>query len=460
LKTRLVAAVGALIVIVGVVSEAFAKKDGTSLISRQGANAGGQGGDEPSFDVAMNAGGRYFLFETEATNLGGPIVPGVNNVYLYDRARKKTQLVSRQSRSAGGAGTDDGANDASISDDGRFVAFATEADNLGGSVDTDVENVYVYDRKRKKAVLVSRRSKSAGGGGADGDSSDPSISGNGRFVVFESEATNLSQQTNTPDGFDNVYVYDLERKRVSLVSRQSRSAGGEGADDSSETSVNGGGAISKSGRFVTFGTDADNLGGPIADVGNVYVYDRKRKKAQLVSRQSQSAGGAGGDSFAGDSVISRDGRFVTFETDADNLGGPIADVSNIYVYDRDRKKTRLVSRRSSSAGGAGGDDSSDDPSVLAAGRYIAFETDADNLGGPIDALAETNVYVYDLKRKKVTLMSRQSRAAGNDGGNDEAQDAQISASGRFVAFETEATNLGGPINTGADEDNVYLRDRG
>ncbi len=460
MKTRAIGALLVLAVLIGLVAEAAAKKDRTSLISRQSASAGGQGGDAASYDTMVSASGRFVLFETESTNLGGP-AEAVNNIYLYDRERKKTQLVSRQSKSAGGAGADDGSNDASISDNGRYVAFSTNADNLGGPVEDTVLNVYVYDRERKKAILVSRRSKSAGGAGADDHSDDPSISGNGRYVAFESEATNLSAATNTPDGDENVYVYDLKRKRIALVSRQSKSTGGGGGDQSSDVSTNGGGAISKSGRFVTFDTDADNLGGPAEDVHNIYVYDRKRKKTILVSRRSKSAGGAGADDFSEEAVISRAGRFVAFDTDADNLGGPIeTDQGNVYVYDLERKRIRLVSRQSRSAGGAGGDLDSDNPSIASNGRFVAFETGALNLGGPIDPLAGDNVYVYDLKRRKVQLVSRQSKPAGNAGGDLEAFDPSISGSGRYVAFETSASNLGGPINTPANEANVYIRDRG
>jgi hypothetical protein len=459
-KTRLAGAFGALtILIVGIATEALAKKDRTTLISRQSAAAGGQGGDNDSYDAAINAGGRYALFETDADNFGGPIDTNVTNMYVYDRKLKKVRLVSRQSKSAGGAGTDATANDGSISDDGRYVAFATEADNLGGPADTSFENVYVYDIERKRVRLVSRRSKSAGGAGADNDSSDPSISGNGRFVAFESEASNLSAATNTPSGNDNVYVYDLKRKRIQLVSRQSRAAGGAGGDQESDTSGNGGGAISKSGRFVVFSSQADNLGGPAEDVENVYVYDRKLKKLRLVSRRSKSAGGAGGDSDSSGGVISRNGRFAAFATDSDNLGGPIdALYSNVYVYDLKRKRIRLVSRQSTSAGGAGGDGGSFDPSISTRGDFISFDSEADNLGGPIQNVV--NVYVYDVDRRRVRLVSRQSKPAGNAGGDGDSQDGAISGSGRFVVFESESDNLGGPLNTTPNSDNVYIRDRG
>ncbi|MGI9020087.1 MAG: hypothetical protein ACR2G3_05190, partial [Solirubrobacterales bacterium] len=111
-------------------------------------------------------------------------------------------------------------------------------------------------------------------------------------------------------------------------SRRSASAGGEGADQNSSNP-----SISSSGRFVAFDTDADNLGGPAQNVDNVYAYDTQRRRVRLVSRQSPSAGDDGGDGPSSTPSVSASGRFIAFATNADNLGGPIEDVSNVYRHD-------------------------------------------------------------------------------------------------------------------------------
>ena len=402
----------------------------------------GTPGLEGSFNPSVSADGRYVAFSSFRDELGGPINTDVLNVYVYDRKRKKVQLISRRS-GPGGAGGDDDSGNPSISDDGRYVAFHTQADNLGGPA-ADVNNVYVYDRERKKVSLVSRRG-GAGGVGGDATSVFPDISGNGRFVAFATFADNLGGPAADAE---NVYVYDRKRKRLQLVSRRSGRGGGGGDDDSYEAS------ISTSGRYVGFTTEADNLGGPVTDTGNVYVYDRKRKKVRLISRQS-GAGGAGGDGFSEDPSLSASGRFVAFETQADNLGGPAADVDdNIYVYDRKRKRVRLISRQSG-ANGAGGDDESTTPKISAGGRFVAFDTEADNLGG--SAADVDNVYVYDRKRKRVRLVSRES-GAGGEGGNATSASASISADGRFIAFFTNADNFGGAA-AAVGSSNIYMFDR-
>ena len=86
---------------------------------------------------------------------------------------------------------------------------------------------------------------------------------------------------------------------------------------------------------------------------------------------------------------------MVFRTDATNLGGPIAADENVYVYDRWKDRVELVSRRSRKAGGQGANQNSDNPSISANGRYVSFETRATNLGGPIAGGGYSNVYVYD-----------------------------------------------------------------
>ena len=453
LGRKLAAAVAGLVVLGAGLSQALAesKPGKTELISRQSQGAGGAGGNDESFNPVTSANGRFVTFQTDADNLGGPLDVNVSNVYVYDRDRKKAELISRGSN--GGPGGDDDSFLPSISDDGRYVAFESLAQNLGAATG-GFSQIYVYDRKRDKIRLVSRTSNTAGGAAGDEDSFNGVISGNGRYVGFETDADNLGGPA---ADFFNIYVYDRERKKVQLVSRQSRGAGGQGGDADSFNP-----SLTRSGRGIAFETDAANLGGPIATLpgqSNVYVYGLADRKAELISRRSKGAGGGGGNEDSEGVSIASSGRFVAYETDATNLGGPIAtapDEDNVYVYDRQRNKTRLVSRGSN--GGGGGDAISEDVSISANGRLAVFETAAQNLGGPIATLAgDTNVYVYDLKREKVALISRRSKSAGGAGADDTSGDPAISANGRVAAFETQAQNLGGPIAPTLDTFDVYAR---
>lgn len=455
--SRWYVAIGLVALTLGLVAEAGAgSSPKTSLVSRQSAAAGGAGADGNSFNPSISANGRFTTFESDGDNLSGADNDLVENIYVYDAEKRRIELISRRSNK--GAGADDSSFSPEISASGRYVAFSTSADNLGGPIDLDVENVYVYDRKREKTRLVSRRSGRSGIGAND-SSFSAAISADGRFVGFTTLATNLGGPADTDH--NNIYVYDLERRKIQLVSRRS-GRGGAGANDSANTA-----SLSADGRFVAMSSSATNLGGPtqtnpLEGDANIYVYDRERRRMKLVSRRSKGAGGAGGNDSSGDPFISANGQFVGFETTATNLGGPLQTVapsSNIYVYDREKSKIALVSRQSRSAGGQGGDGESDDAVLSKSGRFVSFETDARNLGGPLtNTPGDDTAYLYDRDRKRVELISRQSPALGGDGGNDDDEDPYVSMNGLAVAFEAESDNLGGPIDPGSSS-NIYVRYR-
>ena len=423
---------------------AASKKPKTQLVGRQSASDGGAGANKGAFHPDISATGRFAVFASNASNLSSKADPSHSDVFVYDRKLKKTTLVSREG-GAGGSGGDGYSDDASISADGRFIAFTTIANNFGGPLDIDYSNIYVYDRKNKTTKLVSRRS--GNGGGANNYSYDPVISGNGRYVQFSTDASNLGGPTISES---NVYVRDLKTKKTILISRRSGNAGAGG------NLFSGSGGVDYSGRFHAFRSDATNLGGPTdsSDPSNIYRYDLKKKKTKLISRKSGSGAGANGKSS--DAKISADGNVVVYETEADNLGGQINNSppseKNVYVYNVKTKQTKLASRRSGSGSGADGD--SADPEISGDGRYVVFETDAKNLGDGVDPTSQENVYRYDIKGKKVELIGRGSGKNGTPC-SDYCESPYISATGKVTIFESDIDDFGGPI--GPIGHYVYVR---
>lgn len=310
-------------------------------------------------------------------------------------AGRKPIIVSRQSKSAGAAlaDADSGAPDASAN--GRYVVFESRAQNLS-PIAKDVRNVYLYDTERRRVELVSRDR----GVGANGRSWDPAVSRNGRWVAFTSKARNLSGPT--PGAYLSVYVYDAKRNRTELVSRQSRSDGGRAANGWSEV-----GDISADGSTVSFTTTADNLGGPIAVRKNVYVYDREQHRVELVSRRSGGDGGGGANrSSLNGSYLSASGRFVAFASKATNLGGPAKGLFRGYVYDRKRDRVRPI------APAADDRDSYSYPEAITGdGRRVAFYVYGAFGGGS---------FAYELR-------SGDRRRIGREGAAD------LSLNGRFAA---------------------------
>ena len=388
----------------------------TRLVSQTSA---GEPADGESGSPSVSASGRYVAFESRAANLqgGGPNP----SAYVRDRKTGKTRLVSRTP-----AGEPAGAGlsglGGSISAAGRYVVFHSTDPGFPGDHTGFIFNVYRRDMKTGKIKLVSR---SSAGDPADGDSQFPTISASGRFVAFHSRATNLASLGGI--GIVHVYIHDVKTGRTRLASRTSA---GEPADGTQSV----GALISPSGRYVGFESNADNLGGDDSYT-DVFVHDRKTRRTRLISQNSAGEPATGNDSYGG--WISASGRYVGFESGAVNLPGDHTNVQfNSYVRDLKTGKTKLVSKTSGGAPTTGGQSAT---AVLSAsGRYVAFRSEATNLPGDNTVW---NSYVRDLKTGKTKLVSKTSGGAVATGGD--SLSPVIAASGAFVAFHSEATNLPG-----------------
>lgn len=412
---------------------AIGAKGDMRLVSRQSLADGGDGANSWSYGGSISNSGRFVAFRSEASNLG---VHGSGSfestVYVQDLKRRIVETVSRESNL--GPGADGHSHEEQISGNGRFVAFTTDAQNLGGPI-VATTNVYVYDRERDRVELISRRSKSRGGGGANESSRAASISADGRYVSFQTDADNLVAPGGPKSGDFQVYIRDRKLKRTFLVSVNSR--GRTGNENSFDAKV------AARAPVIAFATMSTNLGGPTHKDSNfnVYAHNWKTGATKLVSRRSGGGKGARGDSAAPD--LTARGRQVLFLTTAKNLGGPLrgpAGIYRAYVHSFSTGKTTLVSRQSKRNGGKGANDQSGSGAISDDGRYVAFGTSATNLGGPIAEVA--NVYVYDRKRKKVILASR--APGGGAGADTSSGEPAIAGASPFVTFTTDAMNIDPP----------------
>lgn len=401
----------------------------TVLVSRaNGAN--GALGDGYSAEPAISGDGRYVAFVSYSKNLGGP-ADGTGGVFVRDVVTGATTLVSR-ANGASGAIADDSSYAPSISADGRQVAFSSYATNLGGHTTGDTD-VYVRDLVDNTTTLVSRAT-GAGGALADDSSYAPSISADGKHVAFKSVADNLGGHADlfTAD----VYVRDLVGHTTTLVSRAT-GASGALADGSSS-----GPAISGDGRYVAFDTIAQNLGDHATGMsGDVYVRDVSGATTTLVSR-GPGVSGAVGDDYSAQPAISADGRYVAFESFATTLvAGDDNAHRDVFVRDLVSGTTELVSRAAGLGGALGNDDSDSTfrPSLSAHGECVAFQTKATNLV-PGDTNGSYDVFVRDRMTHNTELVSRASGAGGALGGGD-SMFAAISADFRYAAFQSDASNL-------------------
>jgi Tol biopolymer transport system component len=418
---RLLGALGACGVLLAIVAPAaFPAGAKTTRVSVSSHGAQGDslsGGQFGHPGQSISADGRFVAFESFASNL----VSGDTHdqdVFVHDRRTGKTRLVSVSSSGAQAQGS---SSNPSVSANGRFVAFESYAGNLvSGDTNRD-QDIFVRDRRTGKTTRVA---VSSSGAQAQGDSYAPSVSADGRFVAFESDARNLVHGDNK--GSNDVFVHD---RRTGKTRRVSVSSSGAQAHGSS-----GNPAISANGRFVTFESLATNLvRGDTNHSWDVFVHDRRTGKTRRVSVSSSGAQAHGSSS---NPSISAGGRFVAFVSWAPKLAaGDKNGFVDVFVRDRRKGKTRLMSV--SSAGAQGNDRSRSHPSISAGGRYVAFESSASNLVRG-DSNRDQDIFVRDRRTGMTARVSLSSSGAQAD---DDSFGPSISAGGRFVAFQSFARTL-------------------
>jgi Tol biopolymer transport system component len=416
----------------------------TTLVSTSGVF--GPKADLPSFHESVSADGRFIAFASTATNLDPADSDPTEDVYVRDLEANTTTLVSRASGPAGSK-ANHAASASAISADGRFVAFVSTATNLHPDDSDTTFDVFVRDLHQNTTKLVSRASGAAGAK-ADADSVAPplAISGDGRYVVFPSTATNLDAADS--DGLADVFVRDLRLNTTRLASRSGGVAGLKGNGGSLSP------AISADGRFVAFSSESSNLTPSDGDaVGDVFVRDMQQNTITLASR-AVGSNGAKGNGSSGDVSLSADGRYVGFDSASSNLHPDDADGTlDVFVRDLQQSTTTLASRAGTTDGPKGNGDSAGS-ALSADGRIVAFVSAASNLD-PADTDTNFDMLVRDLQQGSTTLVSRAAGPAGAKGNGNSFQ-AAISADGRFAAFVSDSTNLS-PDDTDTWGD-VFVRD--
>ncbi|WP_186315970.1 DUF7594 domain-containing protein [Catellatospora sichuanensis] len=357
-----------------------------------------------------------------------------------------TVLVSRASGATGAAGNGDSAKP-SVSTDGRYVAFASDADNLSDTDDNAHTNIFVRDLTAGTTTYVSRAG-GANGAAANGPSADPSISADGRYVAFSSTAANLSTQDEDtcmslfwglPEPCSNIFVRDLVAGTTTFVSRADGPQGAA-SDGSSYTPT-----VSADGTKVAFTSGGANLSAD--DEDECYVDGGgPHPCTDFFVRDLQ----AGTTVYIGNAPIYRidpcgpeisdDGRKVAFETEGisleDNNG-----YLDVVVADLQTGTASYVSKADGVNGQLAFGGPSSCPSISADGRHIAFTSDAYNLSADdVDSFDTPSVYVRDTQEGRTFLVSRASGAAGGVA-TLPSFDPSISADGRYVAFTSRAMNL-------------------
>lgn len=365
---------------------------------RVSADAVGNPGDNDSDTSGgrlnhFSADGRYLVFISRAANLNPDDTDNLSDIYLYDRKNRALELISRAGASGKKANNESQAP--SISQDGRYVVFASKASNLDSTDADNTSDIYLYDRKRTAMELISR----AGAQGEKGnqDSMGPAMSSDGRYIAFATMASNLGD--GDEDTLSDIHVYDRNTGLIELISRAGAAAGIKGNDDSYSP------AISADGRYVAFISKASNfVNGSPANSSGIYVFDRHTGSIKLIGLVAAGKSDTEEDKNLSGPSISADGRYVSYSSRYSGLNSEDPEsVAHVFVYDLQKETAELVSQAVSGELIANGDSVA--PVISADGRYVTFKSFADNLGdGDTDALPD--IHVYDRQRGILHWLSR------------------------------------------------------
>ncbi len=419
-----------------IAGSASAAPGDTTLVSRSSGGVQGNGRSEiqtngVSAHSAVSADGRYVAFQSSATNLVTGDTNQATDVFVHDR---QTGTTERASVGSGGAQSNDFASsfDPSISADGRYVAFTSSASNWVSDPD-QVNDVFVHDRVTGLTQIVS----GSGDGSANGR--DPAISADGRYVAF---STHYRYFTGDDVSGASIDVYVWDRMTGTVVDWASPYTPGPGSGSPASLYP----SISADGQYVAFESSTANLvAGDTNGTGDVFVRDRQAGTTELVS--VDSAGGPA-DSVSQWAVVSADGRFVAFESRANDLVVPDNVFTfELYVGDRVAGKTERVSLTSSGTQVSGDVGRA---SVSADGRLVAFSAYAQL--APSDNDTAQDVYVRDRAAGTIHQAS-----LGSDGSNElfGSEPPALAADGSMVAFDTAGVLVAGDTNGDFD---VYVHE--
>ncbi|HEX8645844.1 MAG TPA: hypothetical protein VF715_03015 [Thermoleophilaceae bacterium] len=385
---RAAAVLGLLISLLAPAAAAALDPYETVLVSRQNAADGGApSADGYNIDTEISGDGRYVAFAGESANLApGRPTTFYTGLYLRDLETETTTLIAFPAGSP------------SLSHDGRYLAYDAPAEGQDGA---GKRQVYLRDSQTGTTTIVSRANGSEGAP-ADDSAFDPTISSDGRYVLFRSAARNLPGAKHR-----STFLRDLRTGRtVAVGPRQRRRY------DIWDARLSG------NGRYAVFG-ETEQYDGCCAETYRfrIHRYDLRTGRSRVVFKLNHD-----GLDRQTTPAISASGRYVAFQHE-----GRFADGAGLKIYDAKTGRQRLLSRRSTVIRGNA-------PDLSASGRYVTFY--APSRSG-FEGLRQ---WVYDRSRDRLHLASR---APGRSGAAALGWNGSISADGRTVAFDSESNNLPG-----------------
>jgi len=356
-------------------SDIFVYDIQTGIPVRVSVNETGIEANNGSAYQSISADGRYVAFVSAATNLVPNDINGMSDIFLHDMQTGATTLVSVNS--SGIQADNNSSSVTSMSADGRYVSFISSADNLVSNDTNGLEDIFVRDMQTGTVTRIPVGSNSAL---PNYTPIYQSISANGRYVSFNSNAGNLvSGDTNSNT---DVFLYDMQTGVTSRVSVDSN-----GLESNGQSTAP---FVSADGRYVAFTSSATNLvSGDTNGVNDIFVRDTQIGSTTRVSLDSNGVQAIGGDSSQ--PLISADDRYIVFYSSATNLvSGDTNGKTDVFLRDMQTGETTRISVTSS---GVQANGNSQYISMSSDGSFIAFTSYATNLVAG-DTNSQPDVFVH------------------------------------------------------------------
>ena len=449
------------------VSDVFVKDLQSGAIERVSGDAAGAQGNSGSLNARFSADGRAVVFMSDASNLvsgdsniffdiflvanpfhGDSGVDTVESSLSYTLSAAVENLTLTGTGDLNGTGNsqanlltgNSGVNSLSGGAGDDTLDGGAGADSLFGGTGNDT---YLVDNPGDQITEYSgvdplRVSTDAAGAQGNGQSFNARFSADGRYVLFTSYASNLV--AGDSNGSSDIFVKDLQNGAIQRVSRDSAGVQGNNGSENAQFSTDG--------RSVVFESSASNLvAGDTNGNGDIFVKDLQ---SGAIQRVSTDAAGVQGNSSSLNAQISADGRTVVFESYASNL--VVGDSNNnVDIFIKDLQSGG-VQRVSTDAAGVQGNALSEKAQISADGRSVLFQSISSNLV-PGDSNGAYDIFVKDLQSGAIRRVS--SDAAGVQGNNSSFK-AHFSADGRYVVFESSASNLVAGDSNGTYD--VFVKD--
>ncbi|MBN9518722.1 PD40 domain-containing protein, partial [bacterium] len=399
---------------------------------------GSVAGNAESRDATVSADGRYVVFRSQATDLvtGQIDTAGTWDAFLYDIGSGSIKLVSRAAGTTTTAAGGVGAVTASGS--GGAVVFTSDALNLvAGQTDTNGgADVFRFDTATEAVRLVSGAGESTTATG-DGFSDAPTVSDDGRFIAYRSAASNLAPGQDDETGFTDVFLFDAQDGTTTLVSHVFGSPGvtGFGAAEAPVLSADGSTLV-----FVGYGTALVENQNDFNGSQDLFLYDVATGAVTLVSHTAGDPTMTG-DGYSEGAALSADGRYVAYRSSSSDLVTGQADsnfMEDVFLYDRDSNASVLVSHIPGD-GTTAVNLFSQTPTITADGSRVAFVSLASDIVSVTDTNDALDVFVYDRDSGDVTPVSvTPGGLAASDG---QSERATISRDGSTIVFQASSSDL-------------------